>query len=207
MADFQDSTSSSAAAAEPRDLSTFVRVYDNVLDASLCDEIVARFERDTAHQTGPGGVPFGTQHEDNLSKWTELNIQELDHWQDVLATLLEKTTEYAVRYAEDCQIWMPSRARLENYRIKRYLPDSGDEFHPHVDVDCLVHAPRFLVLFWYLTDVEEGGETYFIDLDTGVKPVKGRMLMFPPYWMYPHSALPPVSGPKYILGSYLIHRE
>jgi len=62
-------------------------------------------------------------------------------------------------------------------------------------------------MFWYLTDVDEGGETYFPDLNMGVKPVKGRMLMFPPFWMYPHEGRLPLSGTKFILGTYLNFAE
>lgn len=193
--------------APTRDLTAFIRVYDNALNSTLCDEIVALFEQDTDHHTGPGGVPFGSSHVDAVSKWTELNIQELDHWQDVLAQLLEATTRYSERYAEDCRIWFPSRAKLEDFRIKRYQAGPGDQFVPHVDVDSLAHVKRFLVLFWYLTDVAEGGETYFTDLDIGVTPERGRLLMFPPFWMYPHAGMAPKSGPKYILGTYLNFAE
>lgn len=28
--------------------------------------------------------------------------------------------------------------------------------------------------------------------------------MFPPYWMYQHEGLPPISGDKYILSTYLL---
>jgi prolyl 4-hydroxylase len=121
----------------------------------------------------------------------------------VVNELLSVTPRFAERYAEDCRIWMPPRARLEDYRIKRYRPATGDQIHPHVDIDCLAHVKRFLVLFWYLTDVEEGGETYFPDLDLGVRPAKGRLLMFPPFWMYPHAGIAPKTGTKYILGTYL----
>lgn len=190
-----------------RNLSEFVRVYEGALSDAVCDDIVRRFEEDTAHHSGPGGVPVGAAHVDARSNWTELNIQSLDHWSDVLSQLLPATTQYSERYAEDCRIWFPSRAKLEDYRIKRYQPDPGDQFHPHVDIDCLDHAKRFLVLFWYLTDVEEGGETFFNDLDYGVKPKKGRMLMFPPFWMYPHTGVRPISGTKYILGTYLNFAE
>lgn len=31
-----------------------------------------------------------------------------------------------------------------------------------------------------------------------------RMIMFPPYWMYEHEALPPVSGYKYIISTYFL---
>lgn len=51
------------------------------------------------------------------------------------------------------------------------MPAAGDGFHPHVNVDCLAHIKLFLVMFWYLTDAEEGGESHFPDLDIGVKPV------------------------------------
>jgi hypothetical protein len=28
--------------------------------------------------------------------------------------------------------------------------------------------------------------------------------MFPPYWMYQHEGAPPLSGDKYIVGTYLL---
>lgn len=85
-----------------RNLSEFVRVYEGALSDALCDDIVRRFEADTAHHSGPGGVPIGAAHVDARSNWTELNIQSLDHWDDVLAQLLPATTRFSERYAEDC---------------------------------------------------------------------------------------------------------
>jgi prolyl 4-hydroxylase len=57
---------------------------------------------------------------------------------------------------------------------------------------------------WYLNGVEQGGETSFPQLEFAVKPETGRLLMFPPYWMYQHQGLPPISGDKYILSTYLL---
>jgi len=54
-----------------------------------------------------------------------------------------------------------------------------------------------------LNDVACGGETEFPHLGVSVKPEAGRLLIFPPYWMYQHQGLPPVSGDKYILSTYL----
>jgi hypothetical protein len=31
--------------------------------------------------------------------------------------------------------------------------------------------------------------------------------MFPPYWMYQHAGLPPESGDKYILSTYLMFTD
>ena len=32
----------------------------------------------------------------------------------------------------------------------------------------------------------------------------GRLVVFPPYWMFQHEGRPPVSGDKYILSTYLL---
>ena len=31
--------------------------------------------------------------------------------------------------------------------------------------------------------------------------------MFPPFWMYQHEGVPPVSGDKYILSTYLLFTD
>ena len=35
----------------------------------------------------------------------------------------------------------------------------------------------------------------------------GRLVVFPPYWMYQHEGIAPVSGDKYILSTYLLFTE
>jgi hypothetical protein len=52
--------------------------------------------------------------------------------------------------------------------------------------------------------VSEGGETEFCDLDIRVSACAGRLLMFPPYWMFQHAGLPPRSNDKYIISTYLL---
>lgn len=99
--------------------------------------------------------------------------------------------------------WWPSRYGFEQFRIKHYLNNDEDMFKTHVDVHSLEASKRFFLFFWYLNDVEEGGETTFDNLDIKVQPRAGRLVMFPPYWMYPHTGQKPISGPKYLLSTYL----
>jgi prolyl 4-hydroxylase len=87
--------------------------------------------------------------------------------------------------------------------MKRYRPGGGDRFQLHFDAINHV-ANRYMVFMWYLNDVAEGGETRFPQLDHSVEPRVGRLLMFPPYWMYQHEGLPPRTGDKYILSTYLL---
>lgn len=90
--------------------------------------------------------------------------------------------------------------------MKLYRKGTDDRFDTHVDVGNHDSARRFLVMFWYLNTVEVGGETVFDNISYSVNPVEGRLLMFPPMWMYPHSGKMAVSDDKLILGTYLHYR-
>ena len=90
--------------------------------------------------------------------------------------------------------------------MKKYDADLDDRFEQHIDVGDHDSARRFLVLFFYLNDVEEGGETTFPRLDLKIKPKRGSVLIFPPMWMYPHAGEQPVSNDKYIVGTYLHYK-
>jgi hypothetical protein len=115
--------------------------------------------------------------------------------------------KYMTQFDIDPKAW-PEQVGYEMFRMKRYLPNDRDEFRYHVDVQDYATARRFLVYFFYLNDVEEGGETAFqhnrkSPILAKVKPTKGRLLMFPPLWTHPHIGMKPISGPKYIIGGYL----
>ena len=52
----------------------------------------------------------------------------------------------------------------------------------------------------YLSD---DGNTLFSRHGLNIRPVSGRVLVFPPTWDYPHSGLAPKSNPKYIMSTYI----
>ena len=62
---------------------------------------------------------------------------------------------------------------------------------------------RVLAYSIYLNDVEEGGETEFLYQSVRVKPVKGRMVIWPAYFPFVHRGNPPLKGEKYLLTSWL----
>ena len=103
----------------------------------------------------------------------------------------------------DARCFPPEHA-FEQFRIKKYNPGGEDWFDTHVDVINYETARRYLSFFWYLNDVETGGHTQF--LDTSVAPKTGRLVMFPPMWMFPHKGQAPLSEPKYLLHTYLHYK-
>lgn len=175
----------------------YIRVYDDVIDKDLCDKLINKFEKEKSHQEN-------VVLEDHRS-FKQTNLHAHDEWKKFRENLQGVFLEQVEKYREDCGIqdWMfPKQFALEQFRMKRYLPNDVDEFKDHVDVGNHATARRFLVFFLYLDD-NEGGQTEFMDYDISVQPKAGRLLVFPPMWDYPHAGRKPIDKPKYIIGSYL----
>ena len=77
-------------------------------------------------------------------------------------------------------------------------------FDTHVDVQDYASARRFLSFMWYLNDVDSGGKTVFNELT--IDPKQGKLVVFPPLWMFPHRGEAPDDDPKYILSTYLHYK-
>jgi len=182
-------------------LDNFVRVYDAAMPSSVCERLIDTFENFTEHQILNGrSVRSGLEG----SQWTEMDIGKLAN-RELKQQFHQWIQEYKARYEADCGMVesLPPPGSYAQLIMKRYHADGNEGFQTHFDSLRDV-SNRYLVILWYLNDVAEGGETYFNDLDTGVAPRTGRLLMFPPYWMYRHTAMPPRSNAKYILSTYLL---
>jgi len=183
-------------------LSELVRTYDGALAPELCTHLISEFHRlESFQQRNGAGVRAGLE----TSAWYELDIGP--HLEARIRDLfIERINQYHQSYNADLAMGLPISPvrRTSQLILKRYRPGSGEQFQLHFDALGPV-ANRYLVFLWYLNDVEIGGETTFPDLNVQVTPRVGTLLMFPPYWMFQHRAMPPVSGDKYILSTYLLY--
>jgi hypothetical protein len=184
-----------------------IKVYDDVVDEVSCKLLIEKFE--DSHEY------YKTVHQEdgeNSISFEQITLVEHEEWQSVQKGMLELFQDYIVYYKIDCKIldkmW-PDTYGYEAIRIKRYLNNDYDRFDPHVDVLNSETSRRFLSFFIYLNDVDEGGETEFVNMKKPgthmpfiIKPRRGRLLMFPPLWMYYHAGLKPVSNSKYLINSY-----
>lgn len=179
-------------------LSDYIRTYKNALDIETCNGLIEQFENDTAHQETRDHGPYS---------FTEINIVQAAWY---LEPLYAPMLRYRQQYWQDCNI---TRAHVnpehewEEMRMKRYRAGTEDQFRPHTDAWDSRTMRRFLVFFWYLNDVDQGGETEFYGLDREVKikPEAGTLIMFPATWQYLHAGLPTLNSDKYILGGYFHH--
>lgn len=105
----------------------------------------------------------------------------------------QKIYLYAQQYAEENGMGF---SHMEPISMLEYLADDGF-YKPHTDFGPTM--PRAISAVLYLNDVEEGGETYFNELDLSIQPMEGRLVLFPSTPPFGHEARLPKSGNKYIL--------
>ena len=190
-----------------------IKVYDNALDDYTCEYLTEHFERSKRRhiKVARNRTPNFTEYDLSGNVW-----REDKRTKKVYTDLLNKIHIHAQEYfnfvnhhfkylfPDDivyARTVFPQYYGIERFRIKRYNVGVNEAFNTHVDSMNLRSCPRFISFLWYLNDVEEGGQTLFHGKE--VKPKKGRLVIFPPLWLFPHMGTEPISNTKYIMSSYL----
>ena len=177
---------------------TFIRLYNTAIDLDYCDSLVEKFES------------HSEQHEhinDKNLSLTQINIFNYNNWkkdtEKLGRCLIPFIDKYKSEFSEHC---FPKKYGFEPFKMKRYLPNGEDEFGWHVDVRSFKNLRRFLAMFIYLSDNEEG-KTEFDYQDVITDCAKGSMVIFPPMWPWLHRGTKPIKTPKYFMGGYLHYIE
>lgn len=166
-------------------MNQFIYTKNNVLPTDVCSELISYFERNKQER-------FENQLKPQFSQVTLSQQNSLM----VLPYLEQSIKEYKQLFP-----YIPEPVNMELFRIKKYEPNTDDQFDWHCDSINKESSDRFLAILVYLNCVEEDGETEFIDLK--IPPQEGSILIFPPFWTHPHRGLP-VKGKsaKYIMSTY-----
>lgn len=184
-------------------LKDYVLVVDDALDKQTCTRLINLYDTTAIDKK----VRVDNNKSPNYTSFNFTSHRALDtslHRECELSVLnAVKKYKSVVSNTE----WFPIKYGFEHFRIKHYHNDDTDMFNTHVDSSSFSSSKRFLLFFWYLNDVKEGGETVLDNLGISITPKAGRMVMFPPFWMFPHSGLKPISNSKYLLSTYLNYIE
>lgn len=170
-------------------LTDFIKVYDDAVLPAHCDEIVDVFNasRDKLEN-----------HNTPLYKFKQLNLNQHQEHAGLVQAIAGTMVNVFNKYFHELEMleWIKIEA-MEEIRIKKYNMGTDDRFDTHVDVGDMSTAARFCTAIVYLNDND--GETYFPTLNYSVKPKKGRAIVFPPTWQYPHGGKSPTDNNKYIM--------
>lgn len=180
----------------------FIKVYERNLDEELCHSIIERFELDDRKTPGVTGGGLLPEVKDSM----DLMITNRSEWADIDSALHEALNKPAQDMFAMLQEYANAvcNPRDTGYQIQRTLPGGGYAWHN----DSCVYDDfyeRVFTYIWYLNTVEEGGETEF--LDTKIKPVVGKLVLFPATWTFLHRGLPPARGRKYICTGWMLSED
>ncbi len=179
---------------------SFIFEKDDAIAADLCDDIVRRFEA-AGDEHHPGYVGQGRIENPALKRSTDLFISNKDNWKDTDAALFRSLTE-ALR--ELCVAFPYFRGAFKDVGYNLQRTRTGEFYHWHIDGDSRALSDRQLVAIWYLNEVDgPGGETEFLFQDVRVKPERGKLLLFPPFWTHPHRGTTLENGAKYIATTWV----
>jgi prolyl 4-hydroxylase len=156
----------------------YIVTFDNFLTDQEADALISTVDGSWERSTDTGSVnEFGetgrvlSQGRTSSNAWCRASCENNPHVKNVLKKIQEVTR-------------VP-RQNYESFQVLRY--ELGQQYNPHHDASAsqarLSCGPRILTFFLYLSDVEEGGETGFPQLNNGegikVRPKKGSALLWP----------------------------
>jgi len=124
-----------------------------------------------------------------------IKLQEL--WQDLYDVKSPCVDDYRKDYnIMDLKYW-------EAFNFIKYGP--GQHFQEHHDHGFSYNCTVSLVA--YPNDDYEGGSLYFRLQDLDIKADAGDLFIFPSNFMYPHRAMPVISGTKYSIVTMLDYNK
>jgi hypothetical protein len=187
----------------------FIGVYDGYIPDEACDEAIElfnkyqEFNKVFSRFTSEGATPDFKNDKQLFCTGDVLTDQEFNVTK---LKLLMVNFDMALRhyYTEtNVKRYTAEDIITDHVKIQKTLPAQG--YHVwHIEHAAERDmAKRVLVYSIYLNTVEEGGETEFLYQSQRVKPIKGRIVIWPAGFPYVHRGNPPLSGEKYILTSWI----
>ena len=195
---------------QTHEINNFIGIFDNYFPDITIDATLKWFEQEEKKKR----VMSRLQSEKVSSNIKSdqscvLRFNEHDGWLQEIPGLAENLMTAINIYLEEVPLkeYVETKElEFNNMKIQKTSPGGG--YHVwHVEA-CytLDMLKRVLVFTVYLNDIEEGGETEFLYQNVRVKPVKGRVVIWPAYFPYVHRGNPPLKNDKYILTSWLSGR-
>jgi Rps23 Pro-64 3,4-dihydroxylase Tpa1-like proline 4-hydroxylase len=180
---------------------TFIFEKMNALPADLCDEMIRRFEASEDEQY-PGRIGQTVSSDQSIKKTTDLVVSGKPDWKDIDQALFKSLGRAILEFREKYS-YFKGPFKDMGYNLQRYK--AGEYYHWHIDGGSHEFSQRQLVALWYLNDVEgPGGETEFLFQDVKIKPERGKLVLFPPFWTHEHRAVGLEKGIKYIATTWVV---
>jgi 2OG-Fe(II) oxygenase superfamily len=192
----------------------YIYEYNSSIPDILCDEIISLYETEEGRYPGvtASGVNPLIKHTTDFvipkssPKWNEIEqflykelSRHLKHYLDDITKSEYFSPEHNNGRDTTKNFLKGQQLQVDHFMVQKYKQNEGMYIY-HDDYSVEYDKKRFRVItyLWYLNDVYEGGETEFWGSYT-IKPKKGKLILFPSFWCFPHRAKVPISSDKVII--------
>lgn len=184
----------------------FIFESENKLCPHLCDELIELFEKSDNKYSGVTGSGLNKKIKDTTDLLLN-NIENKKYDTELFNFLNNELKIYSKRLYDKFHNNFFSFNNIvdHGYQMQKYNKNEGfykwhHDFSVYKNFDS-----RVLTFIWYLNDVDEGGETFF--LNGKIKPKKGKFVLFPSTWTYLHKGNMPISNDKYIITGWCFCKQ
>ncbi len=197
----------------------YVYQNPNSIPNETCDIIIAYFEEEEGRYKGVTSQGLNEDVKNTMDFVIPNQSEEETKWTKICEILTcqlqENITEYMKSLkshpnflSDDYRFLYAKYLSEDNYQIQKYKKGDGKYvYHEDSSIDWERQRYRVITFLWYLNDIEEGGETEILG-DILVKPERGKLLLFPACWTFPHRGKIPISSDKYIItGWFYVNRD
>lgn len=178
-------------------LNDFIHIHDNSLAPSVCDFLVNLFEQNPEHHELSDDEQY---YSFNLTKVRDCYDELKTIHNDLISSVFKLRDEYYEVFERNL---FPDKHAFEQFKVLKFSPSEEESYTTYVDVYDYSTARRFLCFTWFLNDNSAGQYEF---LDNFIQPEKSKLIIYPPFWMFPHKKNLPVNEPQYILKTYLHYK-
>lgn len=189
----------------------FIGVYDGYIPEEACDQAIELFKKykefnKVFTRFTSEGVTQDKKNDAHLFVDPETITDEKFSINQIKLLMVNFDVALKNYYAEtNIKNYLDADIFTNYVKIQKTLPSQG--YHVwHIEHGPNSCQKRVLVYTIYLNTVEEGGETEFLYQSQRVRPVKGRIVIWPAGFPYVHRGNPPLSGEKYIITSWISYK-
>jgi hypothetical protein len=182
-------------------LNEFVQIHEKSIDNETCDFLVNFFEENLGYSEPITETETGyVKSELDLTAFRTVS-EDIGRIQNQLIQIVHAHRDL---YYElfDSNLFPDSHA-FEHFKIQKFEPSDEEHFYTSVDIKDYSSARRFLCFTWFLNE-NTAGQYEFLDLF--IQPEKGKVIIYPPFWMFPTKKFVPIKEPQYTLKTYLHYK-
>jgi len=186
-------------------MTDFIRIFDGVGTESFCNKVLDHFKKvQTINRVDVIGSPMTMDNKvyflqnEKDSTLLSFNGELMDEFTKAISPPFEIYKKENTILQEGLEQY----ALNTDIKLQRTIP--GEGYHAwHCESSGLSTARRVLLVFMYLNNCEEGGETEFLYQHKRIEPKRGRLVFAPAYWTHIHRGNPPLKGEKFMINGWI----